>query len=70
MRVTIEISENKLDQILKATGQKKKSPALAMALNTYLKDRERQAFLDKVHSGQTDYTTSNDEIEEMCQLTK
>lgn len=63
MRVTLDIDENKMNAILKATHQKKKSPALALALDEFLRTREREAFIAKVLNGETDYQASNDEIE-------
>ena len=36
MRITIEIEENKLDEVLAATGERKKSPAVAVALDEFL----------------------------------
>lgn len=66
MRITVEIDENKMGSILKLTQQKKKSPALAMALDEYLEYKNRQAFLEKVMSGKTDYEMSNEEIEALA----
>ena len=63
MRVTVEIDEKKLASILKWTHQPKKSPAVSQALEEYLVQKERQAFLDRVMSGQTDYAATNDEVE-------
>ena len=63
MRVTLEIEDEKMDAILKATHQKKKSPALAQALDEYLLNLEREAFLARVLAGKTDYRASNDELE-------
>ena len=68
MRVTLEIETRKLDAILKATKQKKKTPALARALDEFLEHRRRQDFLSKVHEGKTDYQASNDKIEKSFQL--
>lgn len=66
MRITVDIDEKKLSTILKWTGQKKKSPALAMALDEFLEHKQRQAFLSKVLAGKTDYETSNEEIEALA----
>ena len=63
MRITVEIDEKKMGSILKLTRQKKKSPALAMALDEFLEHKKRQAFLAKVMAGKTNYETSNEEIE-------
>ncbi len=63
MRVTVEIDENKMKSILHWTQQKKKSPALSLALDEFLVHKQRQVFLDKVMAGKTDYSATNDEIE-------
>lgn len=68
MRITIEIEENKLDEVLTATGQRKKSPAVAVALDEFLENRRRQAFLDRVMAGKTDYQATNEEVEGLSQL--
>ena len=63
MRITVEIDDKRLASILKWTRQPKKSPAVAEALEEYLMQKERQAFLDRVMSGRTDYSATNDEVE-------
>ncbi len=66
MRISVEIDETKMGSILKLTRQKKKSPALAMALDEFLEYKRRQAFLGKVMAGKTDYAASNEEIEALA----
>jgi hypothetical protein len=66
MRVTLEIEEKQMREILKVTRQKKKSPALAQALEEFLHNRKRQDFLKKVLAGKTDYLASNEEVEELA----
>lgn len=68
MRITIEIEEKKLNEVLTATGQRKKSPAVAVALDEFLENRRRQAFLDRVLAGKTDYQATNDEVENLSRL--
>ena len=68
MRITIEIEENKLDEVLAATGERKKSPAVAVALDEFLENRRRQAFLDRVMAGKTDYQATNKEVEALSKL--
>jgi hypothetical protein len=68
MRITVEIEDSKIEAIQKWTNQKKKSPALAAALDEFLVLRQRQEFLSKVMAGETDYRASNDEIEDMAAL--
>ena len=68
MRVTLDIDEIKLRNIIKETGQKKKSPALAQALDEFLEDRKRKKFLARVMEGKTNYAASNKEIEDLSSL--
>ena len=68
MRITLDIDDDKMESILNLTRQTKKSPALAMALDEYLALKRRQALVAKVMAGETDYQTSNDEIETLAHL--
>lgn len=70
MRITVDIEEKKLRTILQLTGQGKKSPAVAQALDEFIEDRRRKAFLAKVMAGKTDYRMSNDRIEALTDLKK
>jgi Arc/MetJ family transcription regulator len=63
MRVTIEIDANELSKIQKITGQKKKSPAISQALSTYLRQQQKQRFIEKALSGGTDFALTNEELE-------
>jgi Arc/MetJ family transcription regulator len=63
MRLTVDIDDNELARLQKATGIKKKSPAVKKAVDDYLYNLERRRFLQRVCEGRTDYSTSNDEIE-------
>ena len=68
MRITIDIDEKKLGAVLAATGTTKKSPAVAVALDEFLENRRRQAFLDRVWTGKTNYQADNDEVEGLSKL--
>ena len=68
MRITIDIDDKKLKEVIAATGKDKKSPAVGVALDEFLENRRRQAFLDRVLAGKTDYQASNDEVEALSQL--
>jgi hypothetical protein len=63
MRITIDVDASELKRIQRITGEKKKSPAIAQALSRFLRQQERQKFLERVLSGQTDFSLSNDELE-------
>jgi menaquinone-dependent protoporphyrinogen IX oxidase len=70
MRITVEIEESKIEAIQKWTNERKKSPAVAQALDEFLEHRQRQQLLTKVMAGETDYRASNDELESLSDLTK
>jgi hypothetical protein len=63
MRITIDVDANELKQIQKITGEKKKSPAIVQALSQFLRQQQRQKFLERALSGQTDFSLTNDELE-------
>jgi hypothetical protein len=70
MRITVEIEDSKLEAIQKWTNERKKSPAVAQALEEFIEQRQRQEFLARVMAGETDYRTSNDELETLSDLSK
>lgn len=70
MRITVEIEDSKIEAIQKWTKERKKSPAIAQALDEFIEQRRRQEFLAKVVAGQTDYRASNDELESLTDLSK
>jgi len=63
MRLTIDIDAKELKRIQTLTGQRKKSPAISQALADYLREHEKQRFIERVLTGQTDYSATNDELE-------
>ena len=63
MRITVDIEASELRRIQKVTGEKKMSPAVSRALSEYLKLQERQKFIERALSGQTDFALTNEELE-------
>jgi len=63
MRITIEIDDNTLARVQRATGIKKKSPAVQKAVADYVRDLERRKFISKVCEGKTDYGMTNYQVE-------
>jgi hypothetical protein len=57
MKITVEISENDLKDVLKFSGGKKKGPAISKFITTELTLRRRQELMDDVLEGkfQVDY---------------
>ena len=63
MRITVDLDANDLTEVSRLTGIKKKSPAVALAVQEFIRQKERELFLKKVLAGETDYALSNDELE-------
>ena len=63
MRITIDVDAKELKKIQIITGEKKKSPAIVEALSRFLRQQQRQKFLERVLSGRTDFSLTNDELE-------
>jgi Arc/MetJ family transcription regulator len=63
MRITVEIDDQVLQRIQKATGQRKRSPAVREALQRYLREREKKELLRKVLGGESDFGMTNEELE-------
>jgi len=63
MRITLEIDQDSFEEIQRATGASKKSQAIRRALEEFLREKRKQAFLEMVRRGETDYPMTNDELE-------
>lgn len=63
MRITVDLDENDLTEVSRITGIEKKSPAVALAVREFIRQKKRERFLKKVLAGETDYAMSNDELE-------
>lgn len=62
--MTVDIDESELAEVQKATGIGKKSPAIKRAVEGFLYAVERRRFLKRVCEGKTDYSLTNDEMED------
>mgnify|MGYP003382584000 CR=1 FL=1 len=67
MRITVELDEASLRKIQEVTGEKKKSPAVQKALQAFLKDQSRRAFVQQVREGRIDFPMTNDQLEELLE---
>lgn len=63
MRITVDIEDESLDELSRITGQDKKSPAVAFAVNEYIKREKAKEFGKLLREGSFDYPSTNDEIE-------
>ena len=68
MRITVDIDEAKLAAIQKATGIRKKSTAVRKAIDSYIDELQKQRFLMKVLEGRSDYSLTNEELEELSDI--
>jgi Arc/MetJ family transcription regulator len=65
MRITVDIDEATLDDLSRITGETKKSPAVALAVNEYIKREKAREFGKLLREGSFDYPATNDEIEKL-----
>jgi Bacterial antitoxin of type II TA system, VapB len=63
MRITVDIEDESLDELSRITGQDKKSPAVAFAVNEYIKREKAKEFGRLLREGAFDYPATNDEVE-------
>jgi metal-responsive CopG/Arc/MetJ family transcriptional regulator len=63
MRITVDIDDDKLDELSAITGQSKKSPAVAFAVGEYIKREKAKEFGKLLREGAFDYPATNDEVE-------
>ena len=65
MRLTVEIDEGTLEQVMKFTGESKKGPAFVKADSEFVLRHLILEFARKVMEGEfSDYPLTNNEIEE------
>ena len=63
MRMTVELDEKTLDELLKVTGHKKNSPAVAFAVRDFIHRKKSKDFGRMLREGVFDYPATNDETE-------
>ena len=63
MRMTVELDEKTLDELLKVTGHKKNSPAVAFAVRDFLNRKKAKDFGRMLREGKFDYPATNEETE-------
>ena len=55
MRITVDIEEGMLDDLMRMTGDKNKSPAVARAVIEYVRHRKAREFGRLIREGAFDY---------------
>ena len=63
MRITVDIDDATLTELVKTTGEKKKSTAVSKAVTDFVKRRRAREFGDRLMEGAFDYPFTNEEIE-------
>jgi len=60
MRITVDISEDILTDLLEITGDKNKSPAVAKAVTEYVRRKKAKEFGRLIREGAFDYYGTSD----------
>ena len=63
MRITVELDEKNLGDLLKVTGHKKNSPAVAFAVRDFVNRKKAKDFGRMLREGKFDYPAKNEEVE-------
>lgn len=60
MRITVDLDETMLGDLLRVTGESKKSPAIAKAVASFVKRAKAREFGQMIREGQFDYGTTHE----------
>lgn len=63
MRITVDIDESTLAEVMKFTGETDKGTALLKAATDFLRGRHLNHFTQRAMAGEFDYPMTNDELE-------
>jgi hypothetical protein len=63
MRLTIDVGEEDLKELMDLTGEKKKGPAVLKAALEFVRREKVREFTRRVMAGEFDYPVTNDELE-------
>ncbi len=63
--MTVDIDEKTLNELLKVTGHKKNSPAVAFAVRDFINRRKAKDFGRMLREGTFDYPATNDDAEKL-----
>ena len=65
MRITVDIADAELEELLKLTGEKKKSSAVNKVVTDFLNRKKAKEFGRLLREGAFDYPMTNDEVEKL-----
>lgn len=63
MKITVELDDQTLDELLAATGEHKKGPAVAQAVEEFLKRKKAREFGRLLMEGAFDYPAPGEDAE-------
>jgi metal-responsive CopG/Arc/MetJ family transcriptional regulator len=63
MRITVDIEDKVLEELMQITGESKKSPAISKAVNEFVKRKKAREFGRLLREGAFDYGATNKDIE-------
>jgi Arc/MetJ family transcription regulator len=63
MRITVDIEESVLTELVKLMGEKKKSPAVSKAIVEFVKRRKARELGRLFREGAFDYPLTNEDVE-------
>jgi Arc/MetJ family transcription regulator len=61
--MTVDLDEKTLDELMKVTGIKKNSPAVAFAVRDFINRKKAKDFGRMLREGKFDYPATNADIE-------
>jgi Arc/MetJ family transcription regulator len=64
MRITVDIDDATLDELLRITGETKKSPAISKAVEEFVNRKRAREFGRMLREGHFDYPATNEDIEQ------
>ncbi len=65
MRITVDIADAELEELLKLTGEKKKSSAVNKVVTDFLNRKKAKEFGRLLREGAFDFPMTNDEVEKL-----
>jgi len=65
MRITIDIANDLISDVLSYTGETKKSPAVARVVEEFIKRQKAKEFGKMIMEGEFDYPSTAEEIQEL-----
>lgn len=63
MRITVDIDDAVIGDLMKITGEKMKSPAVSKAVEEFVKRKKAREFGRMLREGFFDYPATNEDIE-------